>query len=173
MTPPATVLDAPRPSPRPSAAVEERRKPSEPWTSGDVTRVAGLSAAGFLAVGVSWFGASGTLTLSHQLLWMVLGIAGAAIAALVQGMFVLTAFRSIKDRRFAIMTDLDALVAPYESGDVRPEATTDPTVRVAAATMVHFHRPTCPLVSGKDATLVGSAEEHAASGRTACGVCAA
>jgi hypothetical protein len=124
-------------------------------------------------VGVGWFGASGTLTLSHQLLWAVLAITGAAVAAVMQGMFVLDAFRVIKARRLAIMTDLAALAPAGAAAESRVVATDDVNLRVAAAAMTHYHRPYCMLVDGKDVSLHGSADEHAAAGRTACGVCGA
>ena len=169
MTAVGIAVDSSRPSARPSQA--EPKRPSEPWSAGQVSRVLGVSALGLIGVCVGWFGAGGTLSLSQELMWTVLAIAGVALAAVGQGMFVLDAFRVIKARRLAVMTDVAALVGRYEPADHTGPTEVADTDRVATPTMTHYHRPWCPLAHGKDDLHAAPAQAHLDAGRSACGVC--
>jgi hypothetical protein len=150
---------------------------SEPWLPQDVTRVVAMTALGLIGVGVGWYGAGGTTSLNHQMLWTVLASAGAILIGSSQGLFVLQAFRVIRARRFAVMTDVAALIPGNEPTTVASPTDGDvldvDELRVAADTMTHYHRPDCPLAVGKAVPLQGTPAEHTAQGRVACGVCGA
>lgn len=190
--PPGAAPAAPS-SQRPSVlAAQTRKAPSEPWNQRAVVRLLEIGAACLIGLGVAWFGAAGTTDLAHQLLWITLGIAAVAVGGVGQAMFVLEALRVLRARRLAVMDDVSALAARREArmgvlaGSARsagsaataatvvlPLVEDDEWVRVAAPTMHHYHRPGCQLAAGKPTFLRGRPEDHAAAGRTACGVCAA
>lgn len=159
-------------SARPSRVEAEtsRRSASEPWTPRAVVRLLEVTIGSLIVMGVAWYGCGGTVSLNHQVLWLVLGMGAGLVGCFGQAMFVLDAIRAVRERRLAVMTDIAALLAYYEQ---QSETVANEELRLAAPAMVHFHRPSCQLVAGKPTPLRAPAGEHLAAGRSACGVCAA
>lgn len=153
------------------ASVTGRPLGSVPWGDREVIRLGVASAVGLVAIGVSWFGTSGSADTGHQALWLNIGVAGLVIAALSNAGWLLHGRRQVGRRR----AELIALQpAPAESraeaAAGRPvlpleETLTMPLdgVRVPGQRVVH--RPDCPLVAGKAAEPVNAGEGPP------CGVC--
>lgn len=165
--PPASA----RPSTLPQLAARRR---SEPWPVSAVGQVSAATALAAVGIAVGWYLAGGTTDLDAQQGWTMLAVGAAALGALAQGAFLLHAMAGVRRRRYAVMIDVSALADRYDTGAVAvPDEAVDLRDRLAAVGMTHFHRPSCPMVSGKETPLHGSADEHEAQGRVPCGVCAA
>ena len=138
-----------------------------PWTTSDLVRLIIPVAVGAVVVALAWNGVSTRAQLDDQKGWITIGVAGFAMAAAGQMVWIQRGRRAVTVHAARIQDDVAALVAQRS----RP---VPPTVRadglVAAAGMRHFHRPDCPIAAGG-----GWRPEprgaHEAAGRTPCGIC--
>jgi hypothetical protein len=131
----------------------------------DVQAAIVLLGAGGLTAVAGWWGASHTATVSHQMPW-----AGLAVAGLVVGQFgaawMVVAGRVALRRRHGTMAGRLVLVAASVAA-TRPVGD---DVAVAGERMTRYHRPTCPAVGGK-ATATAPVEVHRRAGRRPCDLC--
>jgi hypothetical protein len=150
-------------------------KRAEPWQDRDVLMVCGTTLAGLALLVTAWFGAGGTASVVRQTAWLNLAVAGFALAAVGQCLWLLRARRAVAERRIALIS-----LAPHEDQEERADSYEDAyegsyeakplrrtsTRLVRAAGMVKLHRPDCPLLVGKDVVVA------APEAGELCGVCA-
>lgn len=137
------------------------------WRDGDIALVVATALVGLIAILAAWFGASGSPTLTNQVAWLNLAVAGFAIFAIGNCLWLLRGRRAVGERRVALIS-LEA-----EEGE-SPVASTASTAfstvsleLVRGAGMARVHYPDCPLVAGK------ALEPAGLSVGEPCGVCAA
>jgi hypothetical protein len=112
---------------------------------------------GALLIAVGWFGASGTKTFAKQLLWVNLAVVGSALAATAQASWLLRGWRRVGALRREVLASYprrpaSALARAEGLSDDHGSHVTVPGTR-------RYHRRTCLLVRGKEATRVrGSAD---------------
>ncbi|MEV6056678.1 hypothetical protein [Streptomyces sp. NPDC052107] len=151
-------------------------KRAEPWQDRDVLMVCGTTLAGLALLVTAWFGAGGTASVVRQTAWLNLAVAGFALAAIGQCLWLLRARRAVGERRIALISLApqkeradsyeDSYEGSYESSyEAKPLRRTS-TRLVRAAGMVKLHRPDCPLLVGKDVVVA------APEAGELCGVCA-
>jgi hypothetical protein len=113
---------------------------------------------------LAWEGASLTTDVDRQIPWLALALAGSALAC-GTSLWCVTRQYVALNLRLAEVTgrQFEAVSGPAEA------AAADGNL-VASAVMVRFHRPSCPLTTGKAVTAVSRAT-HLSSGREPCGMC--
>jgi hypothetical protein len=138
-----------------------------------------LVAAGLVAIVFAWARVSGTVSVSRQVDWAPVGVAG--VAAVVTGLLasVLVARQAVALRMARLagfLTDPDtpdgaalAIATPATMAATNGTAAAQPSL-VAVARMARYHVPTCPLTAGK-AVQPASLADHQRAGRRPCGVC--
>ncbi|MCU1691852.1 MAG: hypothetical protein JWM64_943 [Frankiales bacterium] len=135
------------------------------WFAGQFVQLCLAQALAAVVLAVAAFGSSHSSSLSTQLNWIVLAIAGLAIALAPNLSWLLVGRRRIGLRRAQLAVDVDARFAP--------RATTAPDEEsrlVTALNMSHYHRSGCQLVRGK-ATHAADLPSHLSAALTPCGVC--
>ena len=106
-----------------------------------------------------------THTWSHQLYWIVGGIAALILAGSGWAVWVLIGARALRSRQLALMTVIDTVVAP-EPESAAPVA----GVLVSGRGMTHYHREGCLLLRGRSGA-PAPLKAHLDAGRTPCGMC--
>ncbi|HEV7865884.1 MAG TPA: hypothetical protein VGR20_24525 [Acidimicrobiia bacterium] len=134
-----------------------------------------LVALGVVAIGVAWAQASNTVSVSSQVDWAPMGLAGVAVVTMGLLGSILVARQAVALRLLRLApfiadpsvpaADTSAAVAAVPVGAGRSEAL------VAGLNMARYHRASCPLAAGKPVR-PESRTTHEAAGRKACGVCA-
>lgn len=142
-----------------------------PWRDGDLVAVAASALVGLFAIAAGWFGASGSPTPARQVLWLNVAIAGLAIFAGGNGLWLMRLRRAIGERRVSLVSFGSAVeeeLAPRRTFAARPadRPAFASAGWVRGADMARVHRPDCPLVAGKQ---VKPAQEDDGE---RCGVCA-
>jgi hypothetical protein len=135
-----------------------------PWTLADFSQLLRIEIPSLVAIVVCWVGARHTQVWDDQLYWVIGSIAAVLVAGVGWGIWLLVGARALRARQRRLAEIVEGLAATPSVSTIRSGQL------VSARAMLHFHRPDCPLMAGKRAT-VGSAEAHAQSGRVACGVC--
>lgn len=121
-----------------------------PWGEADVLRLCSTWTIGLVSITVSWYGISGSGDTSLQALWFNIGIAGAVISALGNGVWLLRGRRAVGDRRAALVSlEVPTPVTQARSVAAPSRAATDAHELVRVAGMTRVHRVVCPLVVGK------------------------
>jgi hypothetical protein len=139
------------------------------WQLPDVTRLFQYAVLALVLQGVAWFGASDTVTVRYQLLWVVLAAGGLGVAGVGSTLWLLAGLRALRDRKQHVLGPVLALV---------PRGADEPSVRPADEALValpgatRYHLPHCQLISDRLGTAqpVARADQEAA-GRRPCGVC--
>ena len=142
-------------------------KARAPWTTTDLVRLIIPVVAGAVVVALAWNGVSTRARLDDQTGWITVGVAGFALAAAGQMVWIQRGRRAVAIHAARIQDDVAALI----SHQSRPQPVTGRAEGlVAAAGMRHFHRSDCPIAVGR-----GWRPEprgaHEAAGRTPCGIC--
>jgi hypothetical protein len=142
--------------------------PANPWSARDLVRAVEYGLVSIVLLLTAWFGGSNTIVFTHQVYWVVLGIAGTSLLSFGALMFLLDGLREI--RGLTLMQKLDAALSqdqgPVEVGPIDLEQA------VTSSLMTHYHRRSCPLVRGKAVPIVELPATHVDAGRIPCGVCA-
>ena len=136
-----------------------------PWSRGDAVRLIVGVAAGGIVVALAWNGAATRSQLDDQTGFIVLGMAGFLVAVLAQSVWLKRGRRAVAAYAAIVQTTVAALVEQPRAAPV-----TGGAGLVATAGMHYFHRPDCPIASGRG----WGAEprrSHEAAGRTPCGIC--
>ena len=136
-----------------------------PWSRGDVVRLIVGVAAGGIVVGLAWNGAATRGQLDDQTGFIVLGVAGFLVAVLAQSVWLTRGRRAVAAYAATVQTSVAALVVQPPAASVSGS----PGL-VATDGMHHFHRPDCPIASGRGWS-AHPRHIHAAAGRTPCGIC--
>ena len=137
-----------------------------PWTGRDAAVAAGAGGLGAVTLVAAWAGASGATTLAQQTGWISTGIGGILFASVGGSYWFLQGRRTVSRRRRAWIVGERNRRAANE----RRAVGTDGAQFVAGVSMTRYHRPGCPLVSGKP-VLADAREAHEQGGRRSCGVC--
>lgn len=152
------------------ASVAPRAGATSLWNARQRFVLAVLLALGTAALLAGYFGTSGTLQVSRQVVWVNVAGAGLLVSGVGVLLFLTAARRQIGRRRLSLFGDVasagQALVLDSASGgDVAaPDL-------VSAATMTRYHRVDCPFVAGKPGLVAATAVAHEESGKRPCGVC--
>ncbi|HEV7861151.1 MAG TPA: hypothetical protein VGR20_00570 [Acidimicrobiia bacterium] len=136
------------------------------WARRDIVQFAVLDLAGVILMAVAWFGSGDGRPLDRQVPFIDLAMGGLLIGIFGGGVFLLTGLRAVGTRKAAVTAHTQRRVAARAAGDPRLVA----GALVSGVAMTRYHRPDCPLVTGKAvtaATRVG----HERAGRRPCGVC--
>jgi len=150
--------------------VENRKLTAwSPWTTRDFARLVPVLGGGVLVCAVAWTAASGQTSLEDQVGWMSLGVMGLAVCFSAQAIWLLRGRRAVH----AYVRDvLGCSGSPLAMTDRRSvtQAGAPSGLLVAGEDLRRFHRPECPIASGREWP-TGARELHEESGREACGVC--
>ena len=128
----------------------------------------GVVGLGFLAIGLGYNGAAGTIALAAQLPYLVSGgMIGLSLVILGAALLIVQAGREDRQRLEALLLQL------VEAGATTTAATAVPSNvdGLFAAGSASFHRPDCRLVEGRDDVNYLTGAEAAADGLKACRVC--
>jgi len=138
-----------------------------PWTSAELSRVVLSNALGAVLIGISWYQVAGQLTTRDELAWLNVGILGVAIAGISNAMWLLRGRRNIGLARVMILPDVPPRSATHWSDRLAEDLENQP---VASAAMTRYHRPSCPLVEGKQTSAM-SRRDHERAGKIPCELC--
>lgn len=138
-----------------------------------------LVAAGFVAVGMGWYDASGTPDVRRQMQALISGGFG-GLAAVVLGAAVLQAHvhsrgsRQLADKLDGVTSALlELAMAPFEASapfSPTPSETSHRPHRVLAS-HASYHAAGCDLTAGRDSLREISRDEADAEGLSPCSVC--
>ena len=150
------------------------RQPSglRPWGPEMLIRVLSFNAVGLILAIAGWYNAAGSDRPRTQLTWIEVGVAGFAIAAVGDGMWVLRGRRALAAAaRDLFGPDLTELL-PHARREAVDEAV-DADALLSAPGTIRYHRPSCVLLRGHLAAALDlrSRAAHERSGRRACEVC--
>lgn len=152
---------------------------TRPWAGAQVARVATANAVAIAVTVVAWWAASGTGKATEQIGFSSLALVGAVIALAWNTWFLARGRQMIRGAQGVVMSEQGFM--PFRSDAAAPA--TNGTSQHRARTVVppvghyltvpgtsRYHRPSCPLVAGKDSDgAVRSVHEQA--GRNPCEVC--
>ena len=150
------------------SAVRTGAMAASPWNARERLTLGVLLVVGAVGLVVGYAGTSGTLRVSHQVVWINL----AAVALLLSGvgvvLFLTAGRRAIGQRRLGLFGN----VAVAEALAVESAPTGhSPAERVSGPAMTRYHRGDCSFVAGKTGLVPGTAVAHEKVGRKPCGVC--
>ena len=152
---------------------------TRPWAGRQVVGVVTANAVTVAVTLVAWWAASGTGKATEQIGFSSLALVAAVIALASNTWFLARGRQMIRgaqgvvmgERRFAPFTG--HTVPPAPNGSRRPRAGTvvppDGRYPTVSGTS-RYHRPSCPLVAGKD-TDDAPRSAHEQAGRHPCEVC--
>jgi len=135
------------------------------WRGRDRTVLGAGLAVGAAVVLLAWQRSGHTADGAEQLAWMEIGVAGVVAAAFSAALWIGAGRRAVCRRRVGL---LGSLPTGPEAGVVTAPATD--AALLATPRGGRYHRPACPLVSGRVA-LPAERDAHQAVGRIACEVC--
>ena len=129
----------------------------------------GIIALGFLAIGLGYNGAAGTIALAAQLPFLVSGgLIGVSLVIVGGSLLIVQAGREDRQRIEALLVQLvEASAVTTAAAAVVPSNADG----LFAAGSASFHRPDCRLVDGRDDVNYLTGEESTARGLKACRVC--
>lgn len=139
-----------------------------PWSDGDVVAVTATALIGMVAIVAGWFGTSGSPVPASQMLWLNIAVAGFAIFASGNCLWLMRLRRALGERRAGLVSFEDAEVMPqHATAADRPVdgPVSASTAWVRGIGMARVHRAGCPLVAGKELEPVRAGDGEL------CGVC--
>ena len=129
-------------------------------------------SAGAAVMLFAWYRASGTVVVDDQVRWASVGLSGAMLVAVAGFVAVAVVHRRLRLRfrcvEAGLAPCLDRMTGALAGG---PVGSGNGATLVAAVNMVHYHRPDCPMVTGK-AARPAPRGDHERAGRRTCAVCA-
>jgi len=151
--------------------VGEESLPDHLWGPPARAAALGTTISGGALIALSWFGASGTRVVSHQLPWLIGSIAGLGVAALGEGLWLLSGRRSL-GRGFVAVLPAPASRAgeAATAAECRPAGRADGDLVAIDGRAGLYHRPACVFAAGKP-TVSAERAAHERAGRTPCEVC--
>lgn len=130
-------------------------------------------SAGAVVLVLAWYRASDTVAVDDQVRWASVGLTGAMLVAVAGFVAVVVVHRRMRLRFDSVAATLEPCLARM-SGTVpaaSASAAGNGVTLVAASNMQHYHRPDCPLATGKPVR-PDSRADHERAGRRTCAVCA-
>lgn len=150
-------------------AITDGVGPTCGWGTKGLTLLIGVNGIGLSMILAGWFGAGDTAVVQRQIPWINLAIAGLALSAVNNGVWILRGRRSLvmMASRFP-----DRMINGRRSRIIAGDrADTGPVDwYVAGPLMTLYHRPNCPFVAGKSVQGENRAA-HVTAGRGPCAVC--
>jgi hypothetical protein len=145
-----------------------------PWRDGDVVKVSIFALLGLAAIlAAAWLAARDSASLTHQVAWLNLGVAGLMIFGVGNCLWLVAVRGAVAERRASLVwldsaPDYDFaredLVGGNGTGQFELAATATWRL-VRGAGMSRVHLPDCPLVAGKHVEPAGISDGEP------CGVC--
>jgi hypothetical protein len=133
------------------------------WPAERAARLVLTNVVSLLVLVAAAYEAHGAETTRVALAWFNAGLVALMVAAVTDGLWVLSGRRAVVLARVAVLPG--PVTAPTRS---REPAT--PSALVAGPRMTRYHRPSCPLVSGKTVR-IQSKDAHERAGRRPCDTC--
>ena len=130
------------------------------------SRFAALGLVGAALLTLGWYRSAGTVVFSDQMVSGALAAAGSMAVCLAVALRTLAGRRAV-ERRLADLVER-ASDLPLSPGPAAGGPTVD--VFVATPSMGRYHRPSCPLATGKPVQAAARAA-HEGAGKKRCGVC--
>ncbi|HVW32626.1 MAG TPA: hypothetical protein VHL53_08820 [Acidimicrobiia bacterium] len=150
------------------SAVHAEAGPASPWKAKERVTLAVLLAIGVLGLVAGYVGTSGTLRVSHQVVWIDLAGAGLLVSGAGVVLFLTAGRRAVGQRRLGLFGNVAGAAAEAAPADTAAYSATD---LVSAPTMTKYHRGDCSFVADKAGLAPGTAVAHEKVGRKPCGVC--
>jgi len=138
-----------------------------PWSARDRVLLAVVLAVGVAGLAAGYVGTSGTLRVSHQVVWVDVAAAALLVSGAGVVLFLTAGRRAVGRRRVRLFGDVlsgEAAARPATPAGSAAEL-------VSAPTMTRYHRGDCSFVDGKAGLVSGTAAAHESIGRKPCGVC--
>jgi hypothetical protein len=126
--------------------------------------LAATGVGGFILL-AAWYGASGAVEPRHQIPWLDAAAGGLIVAAAGMAAFLRLTRQALAERLARLQQGVEDRRPANRIRQPQPAA-----AFVASGVMTRYHRPGCPLVTGKDVA-AGSREAHEDRGRRPCGIC--
>ena len=138
-----------------------------------VTGWAVVSALGALAIGFSWYRASGEGETSDQAVYLNLAVIALILCGLANLLLLLLpARRAVGNRRQSLLRIVPDGVVVRNAASASYRGPALGRVLVAGPGMRDFHNYDCPMAAGRGWS-PASREEHLRDGRSSCRVCEA
>ena len=151
---------------------------TRPWGGAQVAGVATANAVAVASTIAAWWAASGTGKATEQVGWSSIALAGAVIAVASNTWFLARGRQMVRVAQSAVMGE--RRFVPYRGGTVPPAPNGSSRRRsqpvpagghyLNVPGTRRYHRPSCPLVAGKDSD-DAPCSGHEQAGRRACEVC--
>jgi hypothetical protein len=144
---------------------------ASPWNARQRLQLSVLLVVGVAGLVAGYGGTSGTLRLSHQVVWV--DVAGAALLVSGAGvvLFLTAGRRAVGRRRLGLFGNVVDEPATASVAAAAAPGTGPGAELVSAARMTKYHRADCSFVAGKTGLVPGTAVNHEKVGRRPCGVC--
>jgi hypothetical protein len=128
-------------------------------------------SAGAAVIVLGWYRASDTVAVDDQVRWASVGLTGAMLVAVAGFVAVAVVHRRMRLRFDSVAAILEPCLARMSGTVPSASAAGNGVTLVAASNMQHYHRPDCPLATGKPVR-PDSRADHERAGRRTCAVCA-
>jgi hypothetical protein len=128
-----------------------------------VVRIVVANAVALVLLVAGWYHAAGAGDVRTQLTWLNLSLAGLAVSAVSNGLWLLRGRQVVGLARVAMLPDVPKRHA--NTSTLAP-----PGAVVTSKGMTRFHRPGCPLVAGRSVR-DGSATALVERGLSPCEIC--
>lgn len=142
--------------------------PLAPWRLTDVFVLYAGAVVGATVVLLGWWGASGSLALSTQVMWVTVGVAGVLFAGVCSTAWLVSGRRAVGQRQQQLLGAWASVAAAAPAAATDDEPVTADRPIVTGSGMTRYHRPDCPLVAGKDVAPIAAPD---AAALRPCGVC--
>ena len=143
-----------------------------PWRHDEFISLCTAFAVAGVLVLASWYGASGTMSWTTAMGWVVLGMVGVVIAGAGSARWILSGTRAARIRERELASRLESMLDGATEEADASSSVSDSVKRVSGPRMTLYHRPDCPLVAAKSVS-AKTMTQHLRAGRSPCGVCAA
>jgi hypothetical protein len=154
-----------------SASAAPGQRASLPWPVAELVRLYALNAVAIVALIGAWWGASGTVRNSAQVLAIAVGVGAVIVSGSANAIWLLVGRRAVAARRVAVRSGLEDVVTALNTREpVVAETTSLKPAYVTLESATRYHRRTCDLVIGKR-TIPWSPQQPDTGWRTPCGVC--
>jgi hypothetical protein len=138
-----------------------------PWTAPLLSRLIGFNVVGFVLIAVSWYQVSGDVVLRDQLAWFNVGIVGLIVSGVGNGYWLLSGRSHVGRARMMVLPTRATRPRDGWGERLAEDLENRP---VATPAMTRYHRPSCPMVAGKQ-TAATTRRAHETAGRLPCELC--
>lgn len=152
---------------------------TRPWAGAQVVGVTTANAVAVAVALVTWWAASGTGKATEQMELSSVALVGAVIALASNTWFLARGRQMIRGAQGAVMGERRFVPFGRDAVASAPDGSSGPRARTAVTPggyclavpgTSRYHRPSCPLVAGKD-TDDAPRSDHEQAGRHSCEVC--